>query len=237
MPVSSENIDSFTKKLSKKIGDVQAETIKALLLLRGEKTSTEFIALMDSLNVKQIVNSKAQNVFRMYDDGLALTLKETISFSQISGVTLEALAQMERLRFYEEIGTMAMDLKKVVIEGVMLGHDRATMIERLRKVYRYEDYQLEAVLNTGLSAYSRTVTKMMMDSLPDTQKYIYVGPIDDRTRSACVKYWGGGAKTLSEIKNEGWEESLIVGGGINCRHQWTIEEAGTPFYDVRGEDG
>ena len=111
MPVDSENIDNFTKKLSKQIGDVQAETIKALLLLKGKRTSNEFILLMDSLNIKQVVNSKAQNVFRLYDDGLALTLKETISFSQISSVTLEALADMERLRFYEEIGTMASDLK------------------------------------------------------------------------------------------------------------------------------
>ena len=132
MPVSSENIDNFTKKLSKQIGDVQAETIKALLLLKGKRTSNEFILLMDSLNIKQVVNSKAQNVFRLYDDGLALTLKETISFSQISSVTLEALADMERLRFYEEIGTMASDLKKVVIEGSLLGHDRQTMLSTLR---------------------------------------------------------------------------------------------------------
>ena len=111
------------------------------------------------------------------------------------------------------------------------------MLSTLRKRYRYEDYQLEAALNTAMSSYSRIVTKIMMESLPPNQKYIYVGPIDDRTRDECIRYWSAGAKTLAEIQNEGWGESLVVGGGVNCRHQWTIQEAGTPFYDVRKKDG
>ena len=81
---------------------------------------------------------------------------------------------------------------------------------------------MQTVVNTTLNTYSRAVTNSMMDNAPDNTKYVYIGPVDDRTRDECLEYASVGPITLQEIIGNGWEASLEDGGGFNCRHKWEI---------------
>ena len=63
-----------------------------------------------------------------------------------------------------------------------------------------------------------------MEEAPKNEKYVYIGPADEKTRSFCLSAIQAGAITLQEIRSMGgeWEASLTEGGGINCRHSWEI---------------
>ena len=62
----------------------------------------------------------------------------------------------------------------------------------------------------------------MMKNAPATTKYVYVGPVDDRTRDECLDMAAEGEITESEILTKFGEAVLADGGGFNCRHKWEI---------------
>ena len=77
---------------------------------------------------------------------------------------------------------------------------------------------MQTLVNTTLNSYSRQVTNQMMSIAPKTTKYVYIGPVDDRTRDECLDMASAGALTLEQIISQFGEAPLIDGGGFNCRH-------------------
>ena len=75
-------------------------------------------------------------------------------------------------------------------------------------------------ITDAMNNYSRSVTRQQMDEAPPELKYVYIGPVDEKTRPFCLEAAGAGPLTLDEINSLGgeWVESLSSGGGINCRH-------------------
>ena len=71
----------------------------------------------------------------------------------------------------------------------------------------------------------------MMDIAPDNTKYVYIGPVDDRTRDECLSMASAGAITKKEIVSRFGEAVLIDGGGFNCRHKWEIQSKEGGFND------
>ena len=91
---------------------------------------------------------------------------------------------------------------------------------------------LEAKLINTVNNYSRTNSKAIIDEAEKAGgaaagfKYIYIGPVDERTIDICMEMAAAGETSLEEIKGFGWEDSLREGGGFNCRHNWEISAGG-----------
>ena len=79
-------------------------------------------------------------------------------------------------------------------------------------------------INDAMNNMSRSVTVQMMEDAPADLKYVYIGPVDEKTRPFCLEAASQGALTKDEILALGGEyaESLVSGGGINCRHNWEL---------------
>ena len=79
-------------------------------------------------------------------------------------------------------------------------------------------------INDAMNNMSRAVTVQMMEDAPADLKYVYIGAIDEKTRPFCLEAAAQGALTKDEILALGGEyaESLVSGGGINCRHNWEL---------------
>ena len=80
--------------------------------------------------------------------------------------------------------------------------------------------QIEAVIATAIANYSRAVTYGIMQEEPDDTRYVYMGPLDGKTRQECLTYGSSEPLTLQEIEEARWGSSLLEGGGHNCRHKW-----------------
>ncbi len=91
---------------------------------------------------------------------------------------------------------------------------------------------LEAKLTNTVNNFSRTNSKAIIDEAEKAGgvgagfKYIYIGPVDDKTRDECIAMAAAGEMSMDEIKSFGWEGSLREGGGFNCRHNWEISAGG-----------
>ena len=79
-------------------------------------------------------------------------------------------------------------------------------------------------INDSMNNMSRSVTTQMMKDAPPDLKYVYIGAIDEKTRPFCLEAASQGALTEEQILGLGGEfaESLVSGGGINCRHNWEL---------------
>tara|TARA_Y100000593_G_C4267996_1_gene315824 strand:- start:238 stop:1371 length:1134 start_codon:yes stop_codon:yes gene_type:complete len=79
-------------------------------------------------------------------------------------------------------------------------------------------------INDAMNNMSRAVTVQMMEDAPADLKYVYIGAIDEKTRPFCLEAAAQGELTKDEILALGSEyaESLVSGGGINCRHNWEL---------------
>ena len=79
-------------------------------------------------------------------------------------------------------------------------------------------------INDSMNNMSRSVTTQMMKDAPPDLKYVYIGPVDEKTRPFCLDAAAQGALTEAQILELGGEyaESLVSGGGINCRHNWEL---------------
>ena len=79
-------------------------------------------------------------------------------------------------------------------------------------------------INDSMNNMSRSVTTQMMKDAPPDLTYVYIGAIDEKTRPFCLEAAAQGALTEEQILGLGGEyaESLVSGGGINCRHNWEL---------------
>ena len=74
----------------------------------------------------------------------------------------------------------------------------------------------------------------MMDVAPENTEYVYIGPIDEKTRPECIRMASFGRYTKKQIKSiRGLKyDPLTMGGGFNCRHKWEIASTeGTRFHE------
>jgi len=138
----------------------------------------------------------------------------------INEQTLESFLSGNISVLDEIIGTDASELKNILNSATISGMQTSEILNQVSVASSASGQR--AILNTRLNTYSRVATNTMMKDAPSDTKYVYVGPIDDRTRDECLEYASAGALTEAQIIESGWSASLVDGGGINCRHKWEI---------------
>ncbi len=138
----------------------------------------------------------------------------------INEQTLESFLSGNLSVLDEIIGTDAAELKNILNSATISGMQTSEILNQVSVASSASGQR--AILNTRLNTYSRVATNTMMKDAPADTKYVYVGPIDDRTRLECLDYASEGPLTEAQIIENGWAASLVDGGGINCRHKWEI---------------
>lgn len=138
----------------------------------------------------------------------------------INEQTLESFLSGNISVLDEIIGTDASELKNILNSATISGMQSSEILNQVSVASSASGQR--AILNTRLNTYSRVATNTMMKDAPSNTKYVYVGPIDERTRDECLEYASAGALTEADIIGNGWTASLVDGGGINCRHKWEI---------------
>ena len=93
--------------------------------------------------------------------------------------------------------------------------------------------QVETLITTSLSNYSRAVTHSVMQEEPDDTLYWYIGPADGRTRDICLQQISAGKLTEKEIINNFGSSVLVYGGGYNCRHKWEVAGRVSEFHQTK----
>jgi len=114
---------------------------------------------------------------------------------------------------------LAAQIQSEVALGTFTGLNREQVLANITSK-TLSGSQIEAVIATAIANYSRAVTYGIMQDEPDDTLYVYMGPLDSKTRQECLTYGSSEPLTLQEINDKAWGSSLLQGGGHNCRHKW-----------------
>ena len=217
-------IDASSVKITGLIDKARAEMVQNLYDIGTEIDDIDlFIKAMLDLDIKGTLRGKVINATNFYTQAHREVLESTIQFASVKESTLMGFIELNQGIFDDTItNTIAQHIRNEVVKGVQSGLSANQIVNSVINS-SISNAQMETVVTTTLNDYSRTITNNMMKEAPANTKYIYIGPIDGRTREICLGFASKGEITLEQIKKlRGCEESLSYGGGFNCRHKWEI---------------
>ena len=229
---NQNDIDSASEQIARIMDTAKEELVASLVGLGTQVTDLNaFINSLISLDIEGTLKAKVQKATTIYAQAHRKVLESTINFANIDGRGLSAFARLNEELFDSAIiRNVSGQIRTQVAQGLQAGLT-AKQITQQVAVSSISNAQMQTVVNTTLNTYSRMVTNQMMDIAPDNTKYVYIGPVDDRTRDECLSMASAGAITKKEIVSRFGEAVLIDGGGFNCRHKWEIQSKEGGFND------
>tara|TARA_R100000808_G_C2124835_1_gene135251 strand:- start:543 stop:1259 length:717 start_codon:yes stop_codon:yes gene_type:complete len=236
---NQKNIEDIALLISGKVEQLQGELVRDLLKLSKDKrfqSIDDFLIAIEQLNVEELLMIKADNITNAYISAHTQVLADSVLFGDVTENTLRSITQFSKSSFTDSLGTMGKVLKKEIIKGAISGSSDKDILKAIQSQAGLSPSGMQTLVTTGLNDYSRSVSKVQMDTMSKTQKYRYVGAIDDKTRPICVEMWDAGKLTQDEIESRFGSNVLVEGGGFNCRHQWLPVEAEEQSKDFRSAE-
>ena len=139
---------------------------------------------------------------------------------------IQLLIEMDQEVWEAYLPYLSAQMKQQITLGVFTGLTEAEIINNITAAVLSEA-QVATLITTTLNNYSRSINYMMMKEAPRDTLYQYVGPIDGKTRTVCLKQCAEGPLTMDQIEKAYGKSVLTYGGGYNCRHAWeSVSEVG-----------
>ena len=216
-------IDRASEQIADLVDRARAELVGSLYALGKDiKDPVLFSEALLDIDIEGTLKSKLKKATSVYANAHRGVLESTIGFAEINPKALSTFATLNEQLFDNSIiRVISGHIRNQVVNGVSAGLTADMIIERVAQS-SISNAQMQTLVNTTLNTYSRTITNQMMENAPATTKYVYVGPVDDRTRDECLDMAAEGEITESEILTKFGEAVLADGGGFNCRHKWEI---------------
>lgn len=190
--------------------------------LQDEGLSTEeMLAILAAFSMVNywFKDLQMQRAVDIYLDSTGYLLDDMYKFGKITETQLLALRKMQESAIINYSQRLGEEIRLGLSEGIAQGLKGSALRERIASKLALNPGRIEGVIGTALATYNRSVTNIMLESLPDGEKLYYHGPLDDKTRPICRVMLSAGALTKKEVEAN-YPGALIDGGGINCRHDW-----------------
>lgn len=169
---------------------------------------------VDDLLLASGLDESVEDLGRAYATQVLANMQQ---FAPVSESVLAALVEADRANYLQFVRGEMEGLKRALQQLVLTGGD--TRAIRAVASVGQTRAQVEALVNTSMNTFSRTVTAVQAEAAPPETLYVYDGPVDGRTRDLCLKLSAAGELTKAEI-DRAFPGAFRDGGGFNCRHQW-----------------
>lgn len=207
------------KKLSKTFAN-EFETVSKKLVETLINESDPFAALAQ-FDIESYYISQMTPVLESTLGGYGEILRDMIGANAITETEIQALIEFDRATYTSYLKGQAGAVKQELLRGVLGKYSEEELVESLINKSGLRADQVETVINTAINTFSRQVGAVMSENLPQDTKYVYIGPVDDKTRDICLAMIAAGELTRAEIDSK-FPGSFVDGGGFNCRHRWEI---------------
>ena len=226
------DIDSASEEIIALVEKARLDLLTDLYNIKRTMTLGSFIEIVSTIDLENTLKNKLKKATAVYANAHRNVLSSTIGFGKVDGSILTGLARLNEQLFDGSIvRVISGHIRTQVVKGVQAGLSLTEIADNIVDA-SISNAQMQTLVNTSLNSYSRQVTNQMMSIAPKTTKYVYIGPVDGRTRDECLDMASAGALTLDQILTQFGEAVLIDGGGFNCRHKWEIaSEEGTQFFE------
>tara|TARA_R110000796_G_scaffold159912_1_gene276704 strand:- start:509 stop:1291 length:783 start_codon:yes stop_codon:yes gene_type:complete len=219
--------EKASQDFARAIQRVQTELVSQIFDLRTQgMTRSEIVLVLQTLDMEDLILNQLN--LRSDLDNLMLEYQSVLGSMEMTGAVtdevLTALLRMDNNTFMKQIGLMGDQVRNEAARGIIAGASEADIAQSILKgaggVLRPD--QAETLANTALNTFERNVTVEMASNDPKDTRYIYQGPVDDKTRDICIDMMSAGAITRDEVDSS-FPGAFSDGGGFNCRHRWARE--------------
>ena len=160
-------IKKIVEELSSKFGLAQSEVISAMMELVKGKTNTDAIAILNEINIDTIIRSKTSGILSSYVQANAGVLLGKEMFAPIKESTLQALLNQSEQYLSGQIAGMGNVIKQEVINGILNDRSIDDILQAIGRKGYSADVGMKRIINDGLNNYSRAVSRLMMDEVPE----------------------------------------------------------------------
>mgnify|MGYP003137933462 CR=1 FL=1 len=193
---------------------------------------TELIRTMQEANFfQEMVDAGYDNALDKLDGEYAKVLQEAIKEAKkrgvdvLSGASLEGLQTLQEIDYQRLIGMgeiHANNLRSQLFSAIYTGGTYADIVAGLGEA-NLATHQMNVMAYDSLKIFDDTARYKVFEG--QDVRWTYVGPIDDRTRDACLNTAGNEPQkgyTEKEILSKKVETKFGTRGGFNCRHSWMV---------------
>lgn len=170
---------------------------------------------LQDLLIEQAISRYMLRIDSVLDD---LRLFGTISESRLQAFRL---ANENLIRNYSL--SLGDKVKLSVIRGISAGQEASAIKDLVLRDYFLRSTSISTFVQTQIADYANLVTQSMADTAPEDTKYIFINPIDNKTRHICMKMVSFGAMDRKTIEAN-FPGAFSDRGGPNCRGYWEVAE-------------
>ena len=217
-----DQIDKASEQIVRIVDQARADILTDLYNIKRTMTLGAFIEIVSTIDIEGTLKKKVQKATAVYANAHRNVLESTIGFAKVESNILTGLATLNEQLFDNSIiRVISGHIRTQIVKGVQAGLPVTDIIDGVINA-SVSNAQMQTLVNTTLNTYSRQVTNQMMANAPKNTKYVYIGPVDDRTRDECLDMASAGELTEEQIISQFGSAPLADGGGFNCRHKWEI---------------
>ena len=214
----------------------------AALVRHGIPTRESIIQVFDDAGYTDMVQVFVDKYDALIKQSVALGKEVGIPFV-LTDRSLDLLGMIKEV----EIGKMLSARESIVNTIIDIGLRREIEGASLRNIIADIESNIEelgrrigAEAHTGASIFDRTIKSEQFKEA-GIEKFVYVGPRDDKTRDSCLSVLGDSRQQVGWTRDEidASEVSFIGGGGYNCRHEWLpfVEEVESFVKEMQADAG
>ena len=217
----ADHIQGKSVSIAKKLGRAQEEIIDIYRKLTKGMSTDEAITAINSIDTNKLMTLKTSGAIKDFIEANTEMLKYQEFFTPIKEETLRALlnSQTNYINGYVK-DYMGSNIKNEVISGIVNNKSTKEIKDAIYSAGFDPDKSLDKIIRNSMNQYSKGVTARQALDAPKGTKYIYAGPVDNRTREVCLEYAALGGLTIKQLNSKGL--SLDSNGGWECRHKWRI---------------
>lgn len=170
---------------------------------------------LQDLLINQAISRYMSRVDSVLDD---LRLFGTINESRLQAFRLANENLI--LNYASSLGDK---VKLSVIRGISAGQDASGIKNLILRDYFLRSSSVSTFVQTQIADYANLVTLSMAENAPEDTKYIFINPIDSKTRHICMKMVSFGPMDRKTIESN-FPGAFSDRGGPNCRGYWEVAD-------------
>ena len=233
MPLS-QSIDIAVADFEARLTEAQDQFTQDVEELREQGLSTEeILAILAGISMVDywLVDLQMQQAVNRLMISFDTLLDDAVFFGKVSETQLVALRNMQQASILRYTTDISERVRLSLVQGVLQKMPRKDISAMLLRDLSIKPYQVDTIISTSMATYSRSLTLLQLEQNP-TQKLIYNGPMDSKTRPVCIRMLKEGGMTQDQVEAK-YPGALRDGGGFNCRHQWVALSPTTQNKDIQ----
>lgn len=241
----AQTVDRLSAAFARELGRVLRDADRALrpilrAALRGERTAQTIAArgialrrgLRDVLRAAGydalVEATSTAAVQAMADQVLrGRVARAGAGLVRVTPAKLRALAELGASNLLQVGDDVAAGLWRSLAQFLFTTRPVDEIIDDLADAFTDELSSVQTLFDTQVSIYGRQVEALATAGLGADQPYLYVGPVDAKTRRWCLDRAGKvySRDVIEAMDNGQLANAFITAGGWSCRHSWLAVES------------